>query len=524
MLHSDTDTIKRLEDAGFFTPEEMEIGSRKGPSDPTITDRTEVWGTKQFTGFPKPVKRFRIEKESEEQEVEEMYYWLVDHAVIAQQMTQSIKVVDSHAASVAASTFGDSESRLSAQQSTASNYLATMGKLLKDMFALVRELRQLDERLQYYLDSNSAKSKDAQKIAESTLKDIWITLVEQGTQNPSSVYGMAQKVGFTILPDLFFQSPPFNNEQEIADYSNSLEFNKAVLAALERKLNQFRIWKVNTHQELINKRSFQIRYLRQHFEVIKMYMAWIAPYLRNIKALQRSDKYDGSGDLINSFETQVSEIETLVIKPAVETGDPKKSIYGVVSFHFMYRTRPQMGFHAKESWQQKGPVHVGKTQATIRTYGWSGEQIEKYKQYREKEAFDMYADFDASVSDALEYLGEDIERYLKESEAKIPKGMFSRLDKRKEKEAEEKKKKTTVKPAQEGLADFIIGPFKGIAELFGPMLGSKEFYKSFFSSQSNPAMDLRAAEKANQKSSRGADFVAWQCYKNYKKSHKMISW
>ena len=68
---------------------------------------------------------------------------------------------------------------------------------------MIRELRMIDERVQYYDDS--AKNDDA---AETALKSIWVDMVEGGINNPNSVTALSLKVGFIILPDLFYSIHP----------------------------------------------------------------------------------------------------------------------------------------------------------------------------------------------------------------------------------------------------------------------------------------------------------------------------
>ncbi|HLP79991.1 MAG TPA: hypothetical protein VK158_05115 [Acidobacteriota bacterium] len=491
------------------------------------------------TDWPKPFRSYRIDYESENHNVEEMYYWLVGHAHYDFGMPELMKITDSQAASVGSSQFGDMQARLGAQQGNASNYMGVIGKLMKDLFSLVRELRQLKERLGYYSQSYEKDPKQA-AIAESTLKDVWITLVEGGTNNGSSVYGMAQKVGFTVLPDLFFEAPPMK-EEDLPAYieKKKKEYNLTVVEALARKLQQFYVWKKHTYQELTNKRKFQVAYLRQHFEVIRMYMNWIKPYLRNVKRLGLSEGEQGMDDplLINSFDTSRTEIEVLVLKKEGDLNDyadikkknedakkadpnakeilpdPKLIFYSVISFHFLFHTKPQLMFHAKESYQQKGAIHIGKTEATIRLYAWTKEQIDGYKKYRNLEAFDIFSSFDKGVKDAMDFLGDELNEFLAEAELEI---------------APKKEEKTAPPPPprQESGLDFVISPFFGLFELFSPIVGGiGNPFGGFADKGAAHAKDLDDKKKALKKKSEGTiKMVGWNCYKNYKKSHRMWSW
>ena len=507
------DVEEKLQKFGFKTAETIE--ARKG--------------VYVKSGYPTPIRRYRLDFESPNHNVEEMYYWMVSHARDDFDHPMLKKIIDTHAQSTASSAFADLQTRLSAQQSAVSNYMGMMGKLIKDLFALVRELRQIEERLGYYTQSYDDERKIARQ-AEATLKDIWITLVEGGTNNPSSVYGMSQKVGFTILPDLFFGAPPLEKEK-IDDYVESLDFNESVKKAVARKIFQFTNWKVETHKELKNKRVFQVRYLRQHFETVRMYMDWIKPYLRNIAQLQLDEGSRDDAFLINSFETTLSEIEVLAMQPAKkEFEDPKDNVYSVIMMSFSFRSKPSMDFHAKESWQSKGPIHIGRTEATIRQYVWTQDQIDKYKAYRDQESFEIVSRFDASVKDAMAYLGEDLERYLREAEVDIPEGMFAEYQVKKEDKAVDAKV-LAKKQSAANVADFkamTLGPFIGLFEMMiEPFTGSISFDKGQKISRKQRKILSEKESFISEERSRlkkWGSITAFNVFKNYKKAHKMVSW
>ena len=274
---------------------------------------------RDYTGFPEPRKKYALSFKSENYSVEEMYFWLVGHAMNDWSMPYLHKITDLFAASQGSSMFGDLNSRMTALQNQASNLLATTQNMSKDLFKRVRELRQIRERLAYYVKADSEKDiKDRKKEdsigAEATLKDIWINLVEGGGENPASVYGMAKTVGFVVLPDLFLQAPPMKRE-EIKKYVDDLDFNPAVKTALERKLYQFNVWKDRTREELEFKEKFQKKLIYQHYTNIRQYLNWIKPYLRNVKSLSADQDLMSSHGIINAFETSMVEIEVLLRKP-----------------------------------------------------------------------------------------------------------------------------------------------------------------------------------------------------------------
>jgi hypothetical protein len=414
------------------------------------------------------------------------------------------------------STFGDSQGRLSAQQNQASQLLQALGRMVKDLFSLVRELRMIRERLGYYEDVEK-KSGERATSAEKTLKGIYIDLVEGGTQSPTSVFGIAQKVGYTVVPDLFFNAPPLK-PGDVDKYVNGLEFNENVRTMLKRKLFQFAQWKKETHNELLSKRNFQIRYLRQHFDTIRMYIGWIKPYLRQIEMLQvqhgqRDDHnvnmakaHMDSGLMINSFQGALIEVETLAYREQFGKFHP------CVLFHFFHRSMPSMDFHAKDSWQQKGPIHIGRSEVTIRAYAWTPEQIKKYKEMKMHQDFESLLNIDQSLMDAMRLLGKDLVDFLKEAELELPES-FRDI-------GMDKKEEETAKPM--GAADPLVGVYKGLWEMISPMVYLPNV-GNVFSKKKEKIAAMKDKDDAS-KAKKYAMTAAWQTYKNYKKAHGMITW
>ena len=162
------------------------------------------------TGFPKPDRRYRLHYEGYNISIEEPYFFILHYLRYYSGFPYIDKITDIFAAAENSAFFGASQQRLGLQQDKVSQFLATIGKMVRELFQLVRELRILDERLSYYYDSfTTSRSSES---AEITLKGIWVDLVEQGAKNPASVYGMAREVQFTTLPDLFFSTHPKKQE------------------------------------------------------------------------------------------------------------------------------------------------------------------------------------------------------------------------------------------------------------------------------------------------------------------------
>jgi|TARA_B100001971_G_scaffold214075_1_gene249648 hypothetical protein len=441
------------------------------------------------TGFPKPERRYRLHYEGYNISIEEPYFWILHYLRYYSGFGQIDKITDVFAAAENSAFFGASQQRLGLQQEKVSQFLATIGKMVRELFQLVRELRILDERLSYYNDSfTTSRSSES---AEITLKGIWIDLVEQGAKNPASVYGMAREVQFTTLPDLFFSTHP-QKQEDVDDVVESERgaFNRKVREVLKRKLRTFLAWKEHTFEEMKNRRVFTLKFLRQHYEVIRMYMNWVRPYLRNIQRLQLDQSKTETPDLLVALESSMIEVELLARKP----GDVNQCLL----LNYMFRTRPEMNYNQEYN---RGPLHLGRVEIDFRVYAWTPEEVENYKRMREQEDFQLLGVVDSAVKAAMESLGDELMRYLREAGEEIgPKT-----------ENKEEKKSSVLSP--------YTSVFKGFSELFGAAQKAKTARPKRPSK--NELFKLSIQRRA---AAAGAKSATWAIYHHFKKHHGMLNW
>ena len=436
------------------------------------------------TGFPRPKKRYKIVWEAHELSLEEPYYWL--HTYVEQDlgMKDIIKTEDVFSAAENSAFFGVSQQRIGAQQDKVSQFLATIGKMVKELFQLVRELRILDERIIYYKDAKEQLEHSfnrRKKSSEITLKGIFIDLVQGGAKNPASVYGMARELEFTTLPDIFFDAPPMEHD-EVDDYVDSLDFNRKVLEVLKRHLKQFIIWKERTYTEVMTRRRFTLQYLRQHFEIIKMYMIWVKPYLRHVQRLTMKKGFASEPEIVSAFEASMIDVEFLARR--------KWDNYNtVLLLTFNYRTRPSLKF-VQEGYQ-RGPIHVGKMVLHYRGYVWTDKQIQDYIKMKDDEDFELMKAVSGAVEEAMIALGDELKKYLEEAA-----GIGS----------EKKESETEMSSFRKRFYD-ILGPPKSAAK------------KSKEKKPDKYKLDQEA--KAVRKDLQGR---LWLAYKNFKKGHGMVHW
>ncbi len=358
----------------------------------------------------KSIIKKEIHYENFQEGIEKFYFTIVD---IIEDMGYEInKTEDQFLTSPGSAQWEVFEKRKSIQQDKASQYLANIGRMTKDMMVLYRELKIQDERLGFYKESD--KGSDS---AELSLKSLWIDLVEGGSKNPSSVLGLAQQVGFVTLPDLFFRLNP-KKVDEVDKQVNKVETNTQVKNVLKRKLTQYVQWRERTYQELITRRHFNIKYLAQHFDVIKMYLEWVKPYVKNVKNLTQKVDKSKNYQLLQTSESSISDIEIVAKAKNIDAVTEYKYVFPVIMVKFHHRTRPVMAYQGQE--YSKGAIQLGRIECDIEGYSVTQEEYEKYLSKKEGEVLEILASVDESMRAFLSdsKSKEDFEAYLSEARGK----------------------------------------------------------------------------------------------------------
>ena len=480
---------------------------------------------------------FRLVIDSFQSGVEANYYWLLrfmenkeDFGLrLSGDRGKVLKLKDIFAAGESSSLWGSVEQRKAIQQEKVSSYLATIGKMIKDLFQIVRELRVIDERLEYYNGYNNGDNG-----ASIALKSVWVDLVEGGAKNPGSVTGLASQVGFIILPDLFYRIHP-KEEKDVDKLIKMYEkdgLNKKVLEVLSRKLSQFIIWKSKTEKEIRDRRKFVLAYLRQHYNSIRMYISWIKPYLKNIRQLQMGSSYE-KPHIVSSFETSAVELELLGIRNkysekteiySFEVEKNFKKYFPCVLVKIRFIALPEMPFQKE---YQRGPMHMGRTEINIFGCVATEKDIEDYKKEVDKEDFELISSLDDSLNalkDTLfEYLKQAQENYIPEIKDEVI-AVMERTGSNKSKAIEALKKMKSVESAvsylsEKGKSDGILTPFKAVYD------GFKEILNLETKKSSSKGLPLKKEKEDSEKKNamNEARSMAWILYDVYKKSHGYLN-
>ena len=156
-----------------------------------------------------------------------------------------------------------------------------------------------------------------------------------------------------------------------------------------------------------------------------------------------------------------------------------------------------MSFH--QEGYHKGPVHAGETDIKWRSYTWTQKEIEEYIAMKNEEDFELLSIVDRSVREAMDSLGEELRRYLREAGEKHP---YAKKDQIKPEEIKKRPKQSMLEP---------------FTALFGS--GMKKVTETLTPKESQVVL-------INEKARAGAmvNAICWLHYKNFKKAFGFLSW
>ncbi len=469
---------------------------------------------KNFIGSP--VKTMRIVNEKIGEDLEPAYFWLLSFLKDDQKAKDVLKIVDTYSASEASSFHRNMGQSLGAIQDRIVGTLRGIGELTRQIFRFAYELKVLEERLGLYEDSRkfhknhpwdgSLKNLEPNP-AEVTLKDRYINLVEGGTKNPSSVYGLGSQVGFILLPDLFLRLDVFS-EEDVAKVKKNLEragLNKKVIEVVTRKLSAYVHWRSATEKHLAHRWKFLLSYLKQHYNAIKLNIEWVKPYLMTAKRMQWNTSFKSTPDILAAIEQSVMQVELLGKMKQFEKS------WAVINLDMYFRTFPETQYTP----QVRGDVtrHTGRYEILFYARSMTDEQIMAHQLVQEIEDFEMIGDIEESLRAALSDFSGSVQNYLSCAEADFQSMTFQKYYETKSKEEEKQETKIIQKSPS------IFEPVKDLGRGFYEMGDAMLAFKSWKREEGSvPAWKLKGAEKEAAKEAADSLFFI---YKTFKDLHGM---
>jgi len=156
--------------------------------------------------------------------------------------------------------------------------------------------------------------------------------------------------------------------------------------------------------------------MRQHYHVIKIYLNWLRPYLRNIKRLQMKDTTTDK-DIMAAFDTTKVELEILAIKKKYELEINPNNKEERTFQHFFPCVRVKLTFVAmpqlayQQEGFQRGAIHLGKTKIVIEGFVATQEEIDAYKKSIDEEDMKLLE----AVNESIKALKDDLYYYLEKA-------------------------------------------------------------------------------------------------------------
>jgi hypothetical protein len=471
-------------------------------------EQIETYGGQYVsTEYPKPSKRAYIQVENFAATIEEPYFWILNFLKKDMGFIDIEKIVDIYSATQSSSFFSNMAQRISIQQDKIGAFMGYIGRFITEFFGQVHELRMVDEKLSMF-----EASRNGDKPAEIALKGRYVDFVDGGAQSPSSVFGLANKVGFGSLPDLFFGTAnitdPADIEKKLEEYEKA--FSNTLLATLKRKLAAFVRWKIGNENELQLRKNFLLHQIKQQYDTIRMYGRWLIPYFKNVKRMSMNTRMNDNPEMVSMFEGSNLELELLFKKPK------KNGFTPCVLVTMEYYTRPGMDYQGKE-YHNRGPSHIGKYEITFRSYAWNDDQLNSFLKYKSDEEIDILKYVDSSMSESIEYLKSTLDKYFDiinsddgSKHLKIKENYGKKEDKKADKKSDSKKEDSSDKF---GVLDPFVALFGAFGDIF---LAFFPFFKSKGKKKDKKKDDKKDSPDDAKKS---ADKAAWLAYNVYKKSH-----
>jgi hypothetical protein len=445
-----------------------------------------------------PVSSFSINTDSTQNQLEPIYYWVLDF--VNNMGFKTKKIVDNFTSSPGSAHFSEMGQRASLMQQQGTKLMVDVNQVVKSALNIIYDLRDFKTRLKHYedLDSKDANEKDAALLA---LKQIWLDQVDMPKRQGGSIHQMTAQLGYTTLRDAFMVAKDVDDVVKMSKEGGTI--NDQVKRILMPRMKEFYDWVDMSEKELRKRFSIEKNYLKTQVETIKIYSAWLKPYLKAAQDLKQKG-FEGDSALVNAFSTSMFELTLLahnnVKAPSQLSGYNFKRKYNqCLVINLKFRA------HLLQKVDQRGnyaPAFGGRIEMNFDSYSLSDEEMKLVDKELEKEDIDDVLNLNLA-EDALKELRADLEEFLSD-------------DKEKDEKKKEKKEKN-----EEDINPFGA-LFSGLGNLFKGTAPKKQEKKEI-----NEAKDIspdnwyeKQVRDAAKESAKGSLYLV---YDIYKKSHGLAS-
>lgn len=447
----------------------------------------------------KPLSSFNMTYDAPSNQLEPIYYWLLDFMQDAGIGVE--KITDNFMASPGSGQFGEMGQKATAMQQQASKLLADTNTLVKTVLNLVYDLKEFEIRLKHY---ERAKSKNNSEVEEGmlALKNIWLDQVDI-KRGRGSVHQLTYEMGFTTLREAFMKA---NTTQEVKDMaSKEGVINDSVMRILIPRISEFLTWKEMSEKELEKRFSIEKSYLKSEVEALKLYTQWARPYLKAASDL-RMKGFDKNPALVAAFSTSMFEL-TLMGKRKTKAPPAPHQDYKLERDYFAIyvislKFRGHLGQKAGQG-AQSGYAYAfgGRVDMTFDCYCLNSEELKLVQEEMKKADLDDGLKLvEDNTQTALDQLKDDIIKYTGD-------------DPLKKKEEKKEEKISDVNP--------FTALFSGFSDFFKPFEFKKE--KKEIKELKDVKKDTYVEEIVRDETGKGAKEMLFAIYDVYKKAHGMAS-
>jgi len=460
----------------------------------------------------KPVSSFKMVYDSAQNQLEPIYYWLLDF--IRDQGLKVEKVVDNFTSSPGSGHFAEMGQRATRMQEEGMKILGGLNQTIKSALNLVYDLKEFKMRLKHYEDYREG-DKVTSDAALLALKQVWLDSVDLPKRNDGSIHGLASKLGYTTIREAFMYARSLEDIDTMAEEKEGV-INEQVARILKPRLKEFFDWIDYSEAELRKRYQIERSYLKSQIGTIKLYSAWVKPYLKAAEEL-RQKGFDGEAALVNAFSTTMFQLTLFCTnkKDMVAFNDPtairggrsdgatkpkKRKYFPVMIVDFVYRG------HLLQRANQRGdmaPAFGGRVEMTFDSYALNSEELERIKKTMEKEDMKETLSLEGDYAmEAIDELEKDFREFLDDDY----------VDKILKKDPSKKKKQTDD-----------INPFAALASIFTGGSSKEEKKEGDYDFDKKIKPDNWTERQARKRAADGAASVNYRVYDIYKKAHGMAS-
>jgi hypothetical protein len=373
----------------------------------------------------KPVSSFTMTYEAPQNQLETIYYWILDF-MKGQLGLEVEKVVDNFMSSPGSGHFAEMGQRATKMQEEGMKILGGLNQTIKSALNLVYDLKEFKMRLKHYDDyiDGDKKTKEGAFLA---LKQVWLDSVDLPRRGDGSIHSLANKIGYTTIREAFMVASTIEELDNMSQGDEAI-INEQVARILKPRLKEFLDWIKYSEMELRKRFNIEKSYLKSQVGTIKLYSAWIKPYLKAAEEL-RQKGFDGDAALVNAFSTSMFQLTLLAKtrKPVTygETSPKKRQYYPIIVVNFEYRG------HLMQRANQRGdyaPAINGTATMNFDCYALNNEEYDLVKKKMHdsdiEESLELEGDYATESlkeleEDLREFLGdEDIDKILKKERKK----------------------------------------------------------------------------------------------------------